>query len=126
MTTDNHEETSTDGSQLDRRAFIKSTGVAAGVAAGLEGILASGRAPAFAQGMALTFAVAALCMLSAVWSLRTSDAFLACYTILVLSYSLSTYIAAPIGFAGLARPICDAGPTANARRVAAVCRHLGI
>ena len=53
MTTDNHEEASTDGSQLDRRAFIKSTGVAAGVAAGLEGILASGRAPAFAQGTKL-------------------------------------------------------------------------
>src|SRR3989441_13077160 len=52
MTTDNH-EASTDGSQLDRRAFIKSTGVAAGVAAGLEGILASGRAPAFAQGTKL-------------------------------------------------------------------------
>jgi len=53
MTTDNHEETPTDGSPLDRRAFIKSTGVAAGVAAGLEGILASGRAPAFAQGTKL-------------------------------------------------------------------------
>src|SRR5438105_7137483 len=52
MTTDNH-EASTDGSQLDRRTFIKSTGVAAGVAAGLEGILASGRAPAFAQGTKL-------------------------------------------------------------------------
>src|SRR5437879_12089637 len=53
MTTDNHEEASTDGSQLDRRAFITSTGVAAGVAAGLEGILASDRAPAFAQGTKL-------------------------------------------------------------------------
>src|SRR5436305_13847123 len=53
MTTDNHEEASTDGSQLDRRTFIKRTGVAAGVAAGLEGILASGRAPAFAQGTKL-------------------------------------------------------------------------
>src|SRR5438876_6146564 len=53
MTTDHHEAASTDGSQLDRRTFIKRTGVAAGVAAGLEGILASGRAPAFAQGTKL-------------------------------------------------------------------------
>src|SRR5467141_2497529 len=53
MTTNHHEEASTDGSQRDRRAFIKGTGVAAGMAAGLEGILASGRAPAFAQGTKL-------------------------------------------------------------------------
>src|SRR5438105_14360476 len=52
MTTDNH-EASTDGSQLDRRTFIKRTGVAAGVAAGLEGIVAAGRAPAYAQGTKL-------------------------------------------------------------------------
>src|SRR5437879_10072450 len=39
---------------MRRRAFLKSTGLAAGVAAtGLESVVAARRAPAFAQGMRL-------------------------------------------------------------------------
>ena len=40
-------------SHLDRRAFIKTAGVAAVVVTGIEGILAARRAPAFAQGTKL-------------------------------------------------------------------------
>jgi multiple sugar transport system substrate-binding protein len=49
MTTEKRDEAS-NGSRLDRRTFIKTTGVAAGVMGGIEGILAARRAPAFAQG----------------------------------------------------------------------------
>ena len=49
MTTEKRDEAS-NGSHLDRRTFIKTTGVAAGVMGGIEGILAARRAPAFAQG----------------------------------------------------------------------------
>src|SRR3981081_1910933 len=40
-------------SQLDRRTFIKTAGVAAAAVGGIEGILAARRAPAFAQGTKL-------------------------------------------------------------------------
>jgi len=49
MTTEKRDETS-NGDHVNRRTFIKTTGVAAGVAGGIEGILAARRAPAFAQG----------------------------------------------------------------------------
>ena len=49
MTTEKREAMSK-GDQVDRRTFIKTTGVAAGVVGGIEGILAARRAPAFAQG----------------------------------------------------------------------------
>ena len=49
MATEKRDEAS-NGSHLDRRTFIKTTGVAAGVMGGIEGILAARRAPAFAQG----------------------------------------------------------------------------
>ena len=49
MTTEKHDEAS-NGNHVDRRTFIKTTGVAVGVAGGIEGILAARRAPAFAQG----------------------------------------------------------------------------
>ena len=49
MTTEKRDEAS-NGNHLDRRTFIKTTGVAAGVMGGIEGILAARRAPAFAQG----------------------------------------------------------------------------
>ena len=49
MTTEKRNEAS-NGNHLDRRTFIKTTGVAAGVMGGIEGILAARRAPAFAQG----------------------------------------------------------------------------
>src|SRR5215470_4359514 len=39
--------------QLDRRTFIKTAGVAAVATGGIEGILAARRAPAFAQGTKL-------------------------------------------------------------------------
>jgi multiple sugar transport system substrate-binding protein len=39
--------------QLDRRSFLKTAGAAAALAGGIEGILAAGRAPAFAQGTKL-------------------------------------------------------------------------
>ena len=38
---------------VSRRAFIRTTGVAAAAAGGIEGILAARRAPAFAQGTKL-------------------------------------------------------------------------
>ena len=38
---------------VNRRAFIRTTGVAAAMAGGIEGILAARRAPAFAQGTKL-------------------------------------------------------------------------
>ena len=50
MTNDKHEDGVSSSRQVDRRTFIKTTGVAAGVAGGIEGILAARRAPAFAQG----------------------------------------------------------------------------
>jgi multiple sugar transport system substrate-binding protein len=53
MTTDNRTDTGSNSRQVDRRTFIKATGVAAGVAGGIEGILAARRAPAFAQGTKL-------------------------------------------------------------------------
>src|SRR3984893_13163924 len=40
-------------SQVDRRTFIKTAGVAAAAMGGIEGILAARRAPAFAQGTKL-------------------------------------------------------------------------
>src|SRR4029450_2139485 len=49
MTTEKRDEAS-NGNHLDPRTFIKTTGVAAGVMGGIEGILAARRAPAFAQG----------------------------------------------------------------------------
>src|SRR5947199_977981 len=52
MTTEKRDEAS-NGSHLDRRTFIKTTGVAAAVAGGIEGIVAARRAPAFAQGTKL-------------------------------------------------------------------------
>src|SRR6188474_1188283 len=39
--------------RLNRRTFIRTTGIAAAMAGGLEGILAARRAPAFAQGTKL-------------------------------------------------------------------------
>ena len=39
--------------RVNRRAFIRTTGVAAAMAGGIEGILAARRAPAFAQGTKL-------------------------------------------------------------------------
>ncbi|HEV2057586.1 MAG TPA: extracellular solute-binding protein [Methylomirabilota bacterium] len=53
MTTEKREDGASNSPQVDRRTFIKTTGVAAGVAGGLEGILAARRAPAFAQGTKL-------------------------------------------------------------------------
>jgi len=41
------------GNGLDRRSFLKVTGTGAAAASGLAGILASGRAPAYAQGTKL-------------------------------------------------------------------------
>src|ERR1700756_542283 len=40
-------------SEVNRRRFLKTAGAAAGVAGGIEGILAARRAPAFAQGTKL-------------------------------------------------------------------------
>jgi multiple sugar transport system substrate-binding protein len=53
MTTEKREDGVSNRRQVDRRTFIKTTGVAAGVAGGIEGILAARRAPAFAQGTKL-------------------------------------------------------------------------
>jgi multiple sugar transport system substrate-binding protein len=53
MTTEKRKDGTSNGRQVDRRTFIKTTGVVAGVAAGIEGILAARRAPAFAQGTKL-------------------------------------------------------------------------
>jgi multiple sugar transport system substrate-binding protein len=53
MTTEKREDGVSNSRQVDRRTFIKTTGVAAGVAGGIEGILAARRAPAFAQGTKL-------------------------------------------------------------------------
>jgi multiple sugar transport system substrate-binding protein len=53
MTTGKREDEVSNGRQVDRRTFIKTTGVAVGVAGGIEGILAARRAPAFAQGTKL-------------------------------------------------------------------------
>jgi len=53
MTTEKREDGASNGRQVDRRTFIKTTGVAVGVAGGIEGILAARRAPAFAQGTKL-------------------------------------------------------------------------
>jgi multiple sugar transport system substrate-binding protein len=53
MTTEKREGGASNSRQVDRRTFIKTTGVAAGMAAGIEGILAARRAPAFAQGTKL-------------------------------------------------------------------------
>ena len=53
MTTDDRKDAGSKSRQIDRRTFIKTTGVAAGVAGGIEGILAARRAPAFAQGTKL-------------------------------------------------------------------------
>src|SRR5574342_874627 len=50
MTTEKREGWASSSRQVDRRTFIKTTGVAAGVAGGIETILAARRAPAFAQG----------------------------------------------------------------------------
>ena len=49
MTTEKRDEAS-NGNHVNRRTFLKTTGVAVGVAGGSEGILAARRAPAFAQG----------------------------------------------------------------------------
>ena len=51
-TTDPKTVTAAD-SRVNRRAFIRTTGVAAAMAGGIEGILAARRAPAFAQGTKL-------------------------------------------------------------------------
>jgi ABC-type transport system involved in multi-copper enzyme maturation permease subunit len=59
----------------------------------------------FAQAVVLTFAVASVCMLSAVWTRRTSDAVLGCYTILVLTYFATTYVASPFGLLDLLDPV---------------------
>ena len=53
MTTEKREDGTSNSRQVDRRTFIKTTGVAAGLAGGIEGILAARRAPAFAQGTKL-------------------------------------------------------------------------
>src|ERR1700687_1934744 len=53
MTTDKGKDAASNNPQVDRRTFIKTTGVAAGVAGGIEGILAARRAPAFARGTKL-------------------------------------------------------------------------
>src|SRR5260370_36943665 len=50
MSTDKQEDRVSNGRQVDRRTFVKATGIAAGVLGGIEGILAARRAPAFAQG----------------------------------------------------------------------------
>src|SRR5262245_49307437 len=49
MTTDKREEALM-ANQVSRRTFIKTSAAVAGVAGGIEGILAARRAPAFAQG----------------------------------------------------------------------------
>src|SRR6266536_3028967 len=53
MSTDKQEDRVSNGRQVDRRTFVKTTGIAAGVPGGIEGILAARRAPAFAQGTKL-------------------------------------------------------------------------
>ena len=54
MTTEAKRENGASASrQVNRRNFLKTTGVAAGVLGGIEGILAARRAPAFAQGTKL-------------------------------------------------------------------------
>src|SRR6202158_4624969 len=53
MTTDKGTDAASNNPQVDRRTFIKTAGVAAGLAGGIEGILAARRAPAFAQGTKL-------------------------------------------------------------------------
>jgi multiple sugar transport system substrate-binding protein len=59
MTTPTRDDTATDRTTVDRRTFIKTAGLTASAAAGLtaaagiEGILAARRAPAFAQGTRL-------------------------------------------------------------------------
>jgi multiple sugar transport system substrate-binding protein len=53
MTTEKREDGPSNSRQVDRRTFIKTTAVAAGLAGGIEGILAARRAPAFAQGTKL-------------------------------------------------------------------------
>src|SRR5436309_2890526 len=51
MTTPTRDRAQTASHSVDRRSFLKGASAAAGIAAvGLEGILAAGRAPAFAQG----------------------------------------------------------------------------
>jgi len=52
MTTNKGEEASM-SNQVSRRTFIKTSAAAAGVAGGIEGILAARRAPAYAQGTKL-------------------------------------------------------------------------
>src|SRR5499433_4535924 len=52
MTTDKREEAYM-GNQVSRRTFIKTTGATLAVSGGIAGILAAGRAPAFAQGTKL-------------------------------------------------------------------------
>ena len=51
-TTDPKTAPATD-TRVNRRAFIRTTGVAAAMAGGIEGILAARQAPAFAQGTKL-------------------------------------------------------------------------
>src|SRR4029453_4784814 len=55
MTTDNRKDAASTRPQVGRRTFIKTTSAAAGLAAaaGIEGIVAARRAPAFAQGTRL-------------------------------------------------------------------------
>jgi multiple sugar transport system substrate-binding protein len=53
MATEKREDGAPNSRQLDRRTFIKTTGAAAGMAGGIESILAARRAPAFAQGTKL-------------------------------------------------------------------------
>jgi ABC-type Na+ efflux pump permease subunit len=51
---------------------------------------------ACAQAVVLTFAVAAVSMLAAVWTRRTSDAILACYATLILLYLARTVLLASV------------------------------
>src|SRR5258705_12541644 len=57
MSRDKQEDRVSNSPQVDRRSFIKTTGVAAtAVAGGIEGILAARRGPSFAQGTKLHWA----------------------------------------------------------------------
>ena len=47
MSTDKQEDRVSNGRQVDRRTFVKTTSIAAGVLGGIEGILAARRAPSF-------------------------------------------------------------------------------
>ncbi|MBI5629179.1 MAG: twin-arginine translocation signal domain-containing protein, partial [Candidatus Rokubacteria bacterium] len=53
MNTSKSEDLALSQTQVHRRTFLKTAGVAAAAATGIEGILAARRTPAFAQGTKL-------------------------------------------------------------------------